>query len=50
MKSKPIMGVHAPPPKPTRLLLGALGLFGLAVVILLGLLLDPVLRWVIGLG
>jgi hypothetical protein len=50
MKRKTVMGVHAPPPRPTRLLCAALFCGGLILVVLLGLAFDPFLRWLIGLG
>lgn len=42
------MGVHAPPPKPTWLLCAVLVCGGVSLVCLLGLALDPLLRWLIG--
>lgn len=50
MKGKIVMGVHAPPPKPTLVLWALLWTVGLILVCLLGLVLDPALRWLIGAG
>ncbi|MEM6384794.1 MAG: hypothetical protein AAF718_01030 [Pseudomonadota bacterium] len=50
MDRKTIMGVDAPPPKPTRptcaILIGA----GSIAAVLLGLAADPLFRWILGLG
>ena len=50
MKRNKVLGVSAPPPKPTRLLCSVLILVGAALTVVLGLAMDPLLRWLIGAG
>ncbi|MEL7150595.1 MAG: hypothetical protein AAGK71_07670 [Pseudomonadota bacterium] len=48
MTRKTVSGLHAPPPKPTRLFCTILIVGGACVAIFLGTVIDPFLRWALG--
>lgn len=50
MVKRKVMGVSAPPPRPTRTALALLVVLAAPGVVALGRLIDPVLRAALGLG